>query len=483
MKKILFAFVIFSLCSFVFFACKNNLSPETDNTDSNVTTVTVENPEFYACDTLTSTTTIEKDKISNYFNKPANLPEDKTAENYIDIRPMIYNGEWQEGTVDIVTITKNEGATCINLTTPQIDLWDIFLVSKNIWNFEANTNYKVSFEAKASNEDDILLVELKDTRKTDRGGNICTNLTTEFKSYSFETGSYNKAWKGNLQVALGYVTSEIYIKNLKIEKTEEKSLPIGIYLENKNDKVTTEKIDNGVIFTFETTAPETIPNLSWPCINTGVSIEDNKLYEVTFNASANEKDVTLNIGAYSIDSKYSHSWKVVNIGTKPIPVKMYVPGAVVNDEQYRFLDIDFNTLKNNSITITDVKVTEVTQFPQDVDLFVKINDKYGEITNEIHYTIAKIPAGESFSFDMCFSTINSREINMDDFCKICEFSNTNSLPLSLDILNSYASNGEVERTFTNNTDKEKYYKISLNSNWKIVLEETDFSIIDGTTNP
>ena len=287
MKKILFAFVIFSLCSFVFFACKNNLSPETDNTDSNVTTVTVENPEFYACDTLTSTTTIEKDKISNYFNKPANLPEDKTAENYIDIRPMIYNGEWQEGTVDIITITKNEGATCINLTTPQIDLWDIFLASKNIWNFEANTNYKVSFEAKSSNENETLLVELKDAHKTERGGNVCSTLSTEFKSFSFETGSYNKAWQGCLQLAIGFITSEVYIKNLKIEKIEGTSLPIGIYLGSKDDKITTEKLENGVKFTFETLDPETNPNSSWPCINTGVSIEDNKLYEVTFNASAN----------------------------------------------------------------------------------------------------------------------------------------------------------------------------------------------------
>ena len=478
MKKILFAFVIFSLCSFVFFACKNNLSPETDNTDSNVTTVTVENPEFYACDTLTSTTTIEKDKISNYFNKPANLPEDKTAENYIDIRPMIYNGEWQEGTVDIITITKNEGATCINLTTPQIDLWDIFLASKNIWNFEANTNYKVSFEAKSSNENETLLVELKDAHKTERGGNVCSTLSTEFKSFSFETGSYNKAWQGCLQLAIGFITSEVYIKNLKIEKIEGTSLPIGIYLGSKDDKISTEKVENGTTINFETSDPETNPNSSWPCINTGVSIEDNKLYEVTFNASANEKDVTLNIGAYSIDSKYSHSYKKTTIGTKPIPVKMYVPGAVKNDEKYRFLDIDFNTHKNNSITITDVKVVEVTKMPQDVDLFVQVNDKYGEITNEIPYTIAKIPASEKFTFDMCFSTINSKEINWNDFSRICEFSNTDSFPESLDITNTIPS-GQVVREFTNNTDKEKYYKISLNSNWKIVLEETDFSIIDG----
>ena len=480
MKKILFCFSIVSICLFFFLACENLFISNTENTTGPVKSVTIELPEFYICNSQNSTTTIEEGKIADYFNKPAYIPEDKIPEEYIDIRPMVYGEEWKEETVDAVTLTENEGATCIALTSSQSNLWDIFLASKNIWNFEANTNYKVSFEAKASNEDDILLVELKDTRKTDRGGNICTTLTTEFKSYSFETGSYNKAWKGNLQVALGYVTSEIYIKNLKIEKIEGKSLPFGIYLASKDDKITTEKVDNGVKFSFESVAPDTKPNSSWPCINTGIAIEDNKLYEVTFNASANEKDVTLNVGAYPINSNYSHSWKVATIGTKPILVKIYVPGAVKNDEKYRFLDIDFNTPKNNSITITDVKVVEVTKMPQDVDLFVKINDKYGEITNEIPYTIAKIPAGESFSFDMCFSTINSREINWNDFCKICEFSNTNSFPESLDILNSLNQNGQVERTFTNNTTEEKYYKISLNSNWEIVIEETDFSIIDVT---
>ena len=33
------------------------------------------------------------------------------------------------------------------------------------------------------------------------------------------------------------------------------------------------------------------------------------------------------------------------------------------------------------------------------------------------------------------------------------------------------------------TKEEKYYKISLDSNWKIILEETEFSVIDGSTTP
>lgn len=482
MKKIIFSFLIISICLFVFFACENLFSSNTENSTAPVTSVSIELPEFYVCDLQNSVTTIEEDKIADYYNKAAYLPEDEIEEEYIDIRPMVYGSEWLEGAVDSVTITENEGATCLLLFTSSANnIWDIFLASKKIWNFEANTNYKVSFEAKSTNDDEIILVELKDSHKTERGGNICASISTEFKSYSFETGSYNKAWRGHLQVAIGFLTSEIYIKNLRIEKIKETSSPFGIYLGSKDDRITTEKVENGIKFSFKTVNPEITPNSSWPNINTGFAVEDNKLYQVTFNASANEKDVPLKIVASSIDSKYSNSWKVETIGTKPITIKMYVLGAVKNDEKYRFLDFNFNTPKNNSVTITDVKVVEVTKMPQDVDLFVKINDKYGEITNEIPYSIAKIPAGEKFTFDMCFSTINSKEINWNDFCRISGFAK--NTPESLDILNSFNGSGEVVRTFTNNTTSDKYYKISLNSNWKIDLEETDFSIIDGSTNP
>ena len=104
---------------------------------------------------------------------------------------------------------------------------------------------------------------LKDSHKTERGGNICASISTEFKSYSFETGSYNKAWRGHLQVAIGFLTSEIYIKNLKIEKIKETSLPFGIYLGSKDDRITTEKVENGIKFSFETVNPETTSNSSF----------------------------------------------------------------------------------------------------------------------------------------------------------------------------------------------------------------------------
>lgn len=473
MKKTFLIILMFSFI-FLFFSCPNDSVEE--NPEEQLSSILEETPSFYVCDLTSLTTTIKEDEIKNYYIV-AKIPEDKTAEEYIDIRPMIYK-EWKEGAVDTVTTSENEGARCISLTTPASNIWDVFLASQTIWNFEENTNYKVSFEAKAATEGERILTELKDSLKSERGGNTCTSLTTEFKTYSFETGSYNKAWKGHLQIAIGFLTSEICIKNLKIEKIEGTSLTYGIHLGSKDDKISTEKIENGVTFSFETLNPDTTPNSSWPIINTGFAIEDNKLYEVTFNASANEKDVTLKVGAYSIDSNYSNSWKITTIGTKPISIKMYVLGAVINDEKYRFLELHFNTPKNNSVTITDVKVSEVTKTPQDVDLFVKVNDKYGEITSEIPYAIAKIPVGENFTFDMCFSTINSKQINYDDFTRISGF--TKESPESLDILNSPKANGEIERTFTNNTDSDKYYKISLNSNWKIILEETDFSIIDGS---
>ena len=137
---------------------------------------------------------------------------------------------------------------------------------------------------------------------------------------------------GHLQIALGFFEGKISIKNLKIEKTEKTSLPIGIYLASKTDKVEVEKVDNGVKFTFTTEEPE---NKCFPAVG-GFSLEDNKLYEVTFNASANAKDVTLRAGVHPINHQYSHSWITTSIGIKPIPIKMYVVGAIRGTEKNRF---------------------------------------------------------------------------------------------------------------------------------------------------
>lgn len=475
-KKIILSVLLFGF-SLLILSCLNGF---TSGEDEPVTSVTIEAPDFYISSYSGTSMNAETMKLYYSYAVP---PEGKDPTTLLDIRPMIYGVPNTEETFSNIVVSTTKEYTEIEKTGIDTSIWDFWVDSKDNWKFEANANYNVSFEAKSSVADSIVLVELKDSTKTLRGANICPKLTEEYQTFSFETGSYDREWNGHLQIALGFFEGIISIKNLKIEKIEGTSLPYGIHLGSKDDKISTEKIENGVTFSFETLNPDTIPNSSWPIINTGFAIEDNKLYEVTFNASANEKDVTLNIGAYSIDSKYSHSWKVVNIGTKPIPVKMYVPGAVKNDEKYRFLDIDFNTAKNNSITITDVKVAEVTEMPQDIDLFVKINDKFGEITKETPYTIAQIPSGGSFTFDMAFSKINSTEINWENFSRISEFSNNCKFPESLDILNEIESSAEVKRTFTNNTTEEKYYKISLDSNWKIILEETEFSVIDGSTTP
>lgn len=467
MKKTFLIILMFSFI-FLFFSCPNDSVP---NGEDSLTSVIVEAPDFYISSYSGTSMNAETMKLYYSYSVP---PEGKDPTTILDIRPMIYGTPNTEVTFSNLSVSTTKEYTEIEKTGKDTSIWDFWVDSKDNWKFEANANYRVSFEAKSSVADSIVLVELKDSTKTIRGANICPKLSEEYQTFSFETGSYDKEWNGHLQIALGFFEGKISIKNLKIEKTETTSLPVGIYLASITDKVEVEKVDNGVKFTFTTEEPD---NKCFPAVS-GFTLEDNKLYEVTFNASANEKDVELNIGAYSIDSNYSHSWKKTTIGTKPISIKMYVLGAVVNDEKYRFLELHFNTPKNNSITITDIKVSEVTKMPQDVDLFVQVNDKYGEITNEIPYTIAKIPASKSFSFDMCFSTINSKEINWNDFSRISGF--TKESPESLDILNSPKVNGEIERKFTNNTDSDKYYKISLNSNWKIVLEETDFSIIDGS---
>ena len=476
MKKILFCFAVISICLFTFFSCKNDLSSDPENSDASITSVSIEAPDFYISSYSGTSMNAETMKLYYSYSVP---PEGKDPTTILDIRPMIYGTPNTEVTFSNLSVSTTKEYTEIEKTGIDTSIWDFWIDSKDNWKFETNANYKVSFEAKSSVADSIVLVELKDSTKTLRGANICPKLSEEYQTFSFETGSYDKEWNGHLQIALGFFEGKISIKNLKIEKTETTSLPVGIYLASITDKVEVEKVDNGVKFTFTTGEDE---NLSFPAVS-GFTLEDNKLYEVTFNASANAKDVTLRAGVHPINHQYSHSWITTSIGIKPIPIKMYVAGAIRGSEKYRFGTLDINTPTDNSVTITDVKVVEVAKMPQDIDLFVKINDKYGEITKETPYTIAQIPSSGSFTFDMAFSKINSTEINWENFSRICEFSKNCNFPESLDILNSFNGSGEVVRTFTNNTTSDKYYKISLNSNWKIDLEETDFSIIDGSTNP
>lgn len=464
----------------LFFSCPNFFGGNTDN-------VSIAIPEFYVSDNMTKTTTVDEEVLELYYTK-AEIPEDKkekyTELNYIDIRPLLYTGmtNSSQTLTESVRISPSGEDTLISKDSVSDDIWEVYLDSKENWKFEADTNYKVSFEARIGNADaeySTVIVELKDSRRTCRGANlILENLTDEFDNFSFETGCYNKDWDGHLQIALGFFQGDFYIKNLKIEKTDNNSLVISNHLGGQSDDVTIEKIKDGVTFIFETDEMEegNLNNTSYPAIG-GFAVEDNKLYEVTFNASADEKNVTLKTGVYPIDYQYSHSEITTTIGTKPIPIKMYVPGAIISSEEYRFAYIEVNTPAKNSITITDVKVKEISKTPQDVDIIVKINDKYGELTEEAPYVITQLPSSQCFEFDIAFSKINSTQIDFTDFCRICEFSK--DVPESLNVSNTL-ENSEVVRTFTNNASEEKYYKISLDSNWKIIFEETDFKVIDGS---
>ena len=450
MKKTLLLVSIF-LIMILFFSCENFFAGKDEN--SPVTTDSIEIPDFGVSDNINKATNIDDEEILELYYTKAEIPEDIqpkiTKENYIDIRPLLYPGMTNDPSkITSVAVSPEEledgEATLIQKDLINDDIWDIFADSKKNWQFEADTNYKVSFDAKMENPDieySTVLVELKDSRRTYRGANlILENLTDKFDNFSFETGCYNKDWDGHLQIALGFFKGSFYIKNLKIEKIEGTSLPCGIYLESKDDSITTEKVENGIKFSFKTLDPESTPNSSWSSINTGFAVEDNKLYEVTFNASADEKNVTLKTGVYPIDSQYSHSELITTVGTKPIPIKMYMPGAVISSEGYRFAYIKVNTPTNNSLTITDVKVKEISKTPQDVDIIVQINDKFGEITEETPYVITQLPSNQYFNFDIAFSKINSTQIDFTDFCRICEFSK--DIPESLTVSNT-VENGEL----------------------------------------
>ena len=224
-KKIILSVLLFGF-SLLILSCLNGF---TSGEDEPVTSVTIEAPDFYS--SSYNGTSMDEETMKLYYSY-AEVPEGKDPTTLLDIRPMIYgvpNPNTEETFSNIIVSTTKE-YTEIEKTGIDTSIWDFWVDSKDNWKFEANANYNVSFEAKSSVADSIVLVELKDSAKTLRGANICPKLTEEYQSFSFETGSYDKEWNGHLQIALGFFEGKISIKNLKIEKTEKTSLPIGIYL-------------------------------------------------------------------------------------------------------------------------------------------------------------------------------------------------------------------------------------------------------------
>lgn len=444
-------FVLFLGCSF------DGFNPE-------FSSVSISAPDFFITDLKSGTTNLDDNTLSKYYAYKK-MPEGSTEGNVLDIRAVLYKQLNNESSPSGITVTAGPDETTISSSSAKTDIWDIRLDSKEYWNFSAGKNYKVTFDAKAENENTKILVELKDSLHATNGANIYPNLTTEYKSFSFETGVYNKDWTGHLQIALGFLSSEVSIKNLKIQEIATSSMVAGAYPTATNSSVEIQTKNSEVVFTFGS-------NNSCGIIS-GLTLQENSLYEITFKASSTEKGTELTSELYTIDKNYSYSKKVTAIGPKPVSIKMYVQGSVVGNEKYRFASLLLSTSSATSVTISDIQITKVSEIPNDMDLLVYFGTKYGEITAQNPYVIKEISNGDSFSLRLALTTVNASEINEDDVCNLFGFSQ--ELPKSLTVENDNSVG--IKQTFKNTSGDKKFYKISLDSNWKIRVEEFGIPII------
>ena len=437
-----------------------------DGFNPDFSSVLISAPDFFITDFKNGTTNLDDNTLSKYYAYKK-MPEGNTEGNVLDIRAVLYKQLNNESSLSGITVTAGPDETKISSTdyTTKDDIWDIRLDSKEYWNFSAGKNYKVSFDAKAENENTKIVVELKDSLHATSGANIYPNLTTEYKTFSFETGVYNKDWTGHLQIALGFLSSGVSIKNLKIQEIATSSMVAGAYPTATNSSVEIQKKNSEVVFTFGS-------NNSCGIIS-GLTLQENSLYEITFKASSTEKGTELTSELYTIDKNYSYSKKVTAIGPKPVSIKMYVQGSVIGNEKYRFASLLLSTSSATSVTISDIQITKVSEIPNDMDLLVYFGTKYGEITAQNPYVIKEISNGDSFSLRLALTTVNASEINEDDVCNLFGFSQ--ELPKSLTVENDNSVG--IKQTFKNTSGDKKFYKISLDSNWKIRVEEFDISII------
>ena len=189
MKKFILLVLVLSF-SLLILSCLNGF---TSGEDEPVTSVTIEAPDFYSSSYSGTSMNAETMKLYYSYAVP---PEGKDPTTLLDIRPMIYGvpntEDNTEETFSNIVVSTTKEYTEIEKTGIDTSIWDFWVDSKDNWKFEANANYNVSFEAKSSVADSIVLVELKDSAKTLRGANICPKLSEEYQTFSFETGAMIK---------------------------------------------------------------------------------------------------------------------------------------------------------------------------------------------------------------------------------------------------------------------------------------------------
>lgn len=392
------------------------------------------------------------------------------------------------GTVNGVTISKNDSENIIkntNYVSGTSTEWDYWLASVESFDMNANQNYEVSLEVKADSAQDVRFV-LKDYYASVYFdiANVSESVTTEWQTIKFETGTLQADWKAFLEIPVGTIDS-LYVRNFKVEPINTNVLPA----KSAKDSVISNRSVNG--FTVD------IEDSSEHIMIPGIKGEYGNIYCVSFDVSAtDETSFTFCCECSSAD--YSAGSVIKDINSTSTNIKAYIPHLGSNfDIGYNFMSLGFRVTDPTTITISNFEVTTVDK--SDLSMIPNVHlttdwTNYAELTpceNGESFTTVEVPAygqsGTIFAmaqdhWEGSFDWFTGAWIDLRTSIKGYNSSN-------FDLLMEYYA-GEGRSRIVNNNNQTAAYKIWINKNYEIVVEETSYSVtfdpnggnIDGSTN-
>ena len=377
------------------------------------------------------------------------------------------------GTVNGITISKNDSENQVkntNYVSGTSTEWDYWLASTESFEMNANQNYEVSLEVKADSAQDVRFV-LKDYKLSANPEvvNLRYKVTSEWQTIKFETGTLQADWKAFLEIPVGTIDS-LYVRNLKVEAVDTNVLPV----KSAKDSVISNRSENG--FTVD------IEDSSEHIMIPGIKGEYGNIYCVSFDISATD---TANLSFFykASTSNYADGGVIQEIDSTSRKITAYVPHVGSDfDIGYNFMSLDFMVNNPTTVTVSNFEVTTIDK--SDLSMIPNVYlttdwSKYAELTpceNGESFTTVVVEgygqSGKIFALtqDTWAGSLKWDGTYIDLRTSIKGYNSSN-----FDLVVDYE--GSEGRAFIyNRNDVASAYKIWINKNYEIVVEETSYQV-------
>lgn len=375
------------------------------------------------------------------------------------------------GTVNGVTISKNDSENIIkntNYVSGTSTEWDYWLASVESFDMNANQNYKVSLDIKADSEKDIRIL-LKDYYASGDPAiiTVVDKVTTEWKTIELETGVFQGDWKGFFEIPIGLIDS-LYVRNLKVETVDTEIISVS---GNSNSVIYNKSRDG---FTAQISDTAEYIGIS------GIKSEYGKIYSISFDVSSINA-TTMKFHYKGSTANYADGGAFREISSTPINVTVYVPnvGSDFMGIGYNFMSLGFFVTDPTTVTVSNFKVETVDK--SDLSMIPSVYlttdwGNYAELTpcenGESYTTVEVLANGSSGSIfaltqDPWIGELKweGTYIDLRTSIKADEYAN-------FYLIDNYEGRAYI----VNNNNQTAAYKIWINKNYEIVVEETSYQV-------